>query len=759
MPLVSPVVFPLLPIIQTLDGPACACARGTQCSRIGKHAAVLWGDLKEGDEVPRPEPGAGVGIKTGARPYGSGIVVVDLDGTAACEAWEAAGGDYETYTVGTGREEGLQLYFRHPAEDGVGVGSGDGVGAGVGAGVGVGPMVVKNTVGEFAPHIDIRGDRGIVVAAGSPHKNGSTYEVLYDLPVASLPVFLLEWLKARPAPAPAQSYEGDVTDPNELTYRRQAYAEYLRTSAPVRGPANRGRGDALLFTVVQKGAYDMALPTEDVLELIAEHYDPRCSPMWGDELEERVHHKAHSAKTASTRPREVPLLATEDAALTRLIKPFDLEKALTATRDGSAPPGPAQVQVQDGPILLGSSTTPPPAKPPPLVDPTIAAAIADDCGFKIKWGGWAATPPPVIYLVDRLFVQNKVVMLYADPGSIKTWLSIDLAFAVATGAHWLGDKATKKGRVLYADYEDGEYEFHRRVKLLTQGMDDSVADGPDLGYLYAPGRLDKEEFWLHLGQLYAKKPFRFLIVDTLRAANNDVDENDVNAAKMLDLAGKFTEVFKASPIPPTVLFVHHANKQGTIRGTSAFKGAVDSVFKLETEEDTDKRHRAILTCEKSGQKKVPPIYLELTDSGLRTYEPPQDGDEGDGPRERVLTDEEIRAKIMLVLEGQGIVGSKRKLRDLVKASAQRVDTELAELVALGEVAKTKDGFSVDSPSRRTARVVASVRRFDYWASEAELAKDAGVTTEFVYELKRRGVVADRASGGDVLGFIVLKEGG
>jgi hypothetical protein len=715
MPLVSPVVFPLLPIIQTSDGPACACARGAQCSRIGKHAAVLWGDLKEGDEVPRPEPGAGVGIKTGPRPYGSGIIVIDLDGATACEAWEAAGGDYDTYVVGTGREEGLQLYFRHPADDGS-----------------VPEMVVKNSVGEFAPHIDIRGDRGIAVAAGSPHKNGTKYEVLYDLPVAPVPGFLLDWLKSRPAPAPVQSYAGDVTDPGERAYRRQVYAEYLRTSAPVRGPANRGRGDALLFTVVQKGAYDMALPTEDVLELIAEHYDPRCSPMWGDELEERVHHKAHNAKTASTRPRDVPLLAVE-------------AKGLDALGGGM------------GPILLGSTTEPKTLSAQDIAAAAEAARTGDDCGFKIKWGGWSATPPPVVFLIDRLFVQNKVMMLYADPGSIKTWLAIDLAFSVATGAHWLGDKAVRKGRVLYMDYEDGEYEFHRRVKLLTQGMDDEAADGVDLGYMYSPGRLDKEDFWLHLAQLYAKKPFRFVVIDTLRAANSDVDENDVNAAKMLDLAGKFTEAFKSSATPPTILFVHHANKQGTIRGTSAFKGAVDSVFKLETEEDTDKRHRAILTCEKSGQKKVAPIYLELTDSGLRTYEP--EVEEGaDGPREKVLTDEEIRAKILLVLEGQGVVASKRKLRDLVKASATRVDTELAELVASGEVAKTKDGFSIDSPARRTARVIASVRRFDYWASEAELAKDAGVPTEFVYELKRRGVIADRASGGDVLGFIVLKEG-
>jgi hypothetical protein len=88
----TPVAFPLLPIV----GGKCACGNA-ECERVGKHPAVAWGELEYGSEVPRPEPGAGVGLKTGAQPRGSGIVVVDLDGPEAAAAFDALGGfDGET---------------------------------------------------------------------------------------------------------------------------------------------------------------------------------------------------------------------------------------------------------------------------------------------------------------------------------------------------------------------------------------------------------------------------------------------------------------------------------------------------------------------------------------------------------------------------------------------------------------------------------------------------------------------------------------
>ncbi len=271
-----PVVFPLRSL--TADG-SCTCIQGAACTRAGKHSAVAWGSVTLTNPAPRPAPGAGYGVRTGAAPEGSGVIVVDLDSEEAADAWEAMGGHFDTFTVSTPR--GFHVYFNHPG------------------------FPVGNSAGQLAKGIDIRGDGGFVVGPGSPHKSGGLYSVGNDLPLADIPDCLLEWLKSRPQQKEIAHYSGDVEPGTpEHAYRRRLYTEYLTNEAEV---CTQGEGgDPALFPVVQRGAYDLGLPTSDVLELIREHYDPRCSPPWGDELEARVLHKAHDAKTKSTREAMIP---------------------------------------------------------------------------------------------------------------------------------------------------------------------------------------------------------------------------------------------------------------------------------------------------------------------------------------------------------------------------------------------------------------------------------------------------------------------
>jgi replicative DNA helicase len=272
-----PVAFPLWPITEG----RCGCGN-EKCARIGKHPAVSWGELKLGDPVPRPAPGAGYGLKTGASPKGSGFFVVDLDGPEAIETWARLCAEHsqatpETWTSATPR--GLHLGFAHPG------------------------FSVPNSAGSVAPGIDIRGEGGFIVGPGSPHRSGAAYALVVDAPPAPAPAWLLEWLRARPASAEIQPEVGDVTDPEELEYRRGLFVDACKTMPPsVEGQA----GDLALFNVVQRGAYDYALPIQTVLDVVREHFDPRCNPPWGKELDERVIHKARDAKTRSTRPRAEP---------------------------------------------------------------------------------------------------------------------------------------------------------------------------------------------------------------------------------------------------------------------------------------------------------------------------------------------------------------------------------------------------------------------------------------------------------------------
>lgn len=671
MPLDRPVVFPLLPIDSNGN---CTCAKGPACTRVGKHPAVLWKEVELGSDVPLPAAGAGYGIKTGARPRGSDLVVVDLDGEQAVDAWNELGAAEETYTVSTGR--GLHLYFKHPG------------------------FFVGNSKSALGPKIDIRGDGGFVVGPGSPHILGNEYSIAQDIAPAPLPAWLLEWLRKRPVKAEVQPHPEDVTGP-ERERRREIYGSWLASEAPI--CVHGQGGDETLFKVVQKGAYDLALPSEDVLELIAEHYDDRCEPPWGDELDERVLHKAHSAKTTSTRPRNPPLLLEEEQGLAALLE----------------------------------------MEPTRLADPReTPAGDGDTFGFKVQWGGWDDTPRPPKYLVENLLVENKVSMIFAEPGTIKSWTALDIAACVSAGLPWLGERNVMQGRVLYVDFEDGSYEFHRRICLLT-----GHANRPDLGYAYAPGNIVEKEWWVRLERLVKANEIKFVVIDTLAGATPGIDENDRNAADPLTYAGWFTEATGA-----TILFLHHANKSGDIRGTSAFKATVDTLFKLETVEDEGGAHKAKLTCVKSGQKKVFPIHLELTDDGLRRYEPEAKSESGESDEEKKRSVTEIQHEVLLLIEQEGPFASVEMIRERVKARTSTVSAILAELSAAGDIYKSAEGWRRDNETFRTRRLKGAVVKFPH-CGRAKLVAEAGVPRDFFDRKVTEGFIRPAIVGDDASGFI------
>lgn len=114
------------------------------------------------------------GVTCGAN---SGVVVLDVDSPEAqalVDSWRLPA----TPCVNTGR--GRHYYFRHPG------------------------FTVSNSVRIAGTKLDIRGDGGYVVGAGSMHESGAIYEWAVspdDVEFADLPPIVLDHLKAKRAPA------------------------------------------------------------------------------------------------------------------------------------------------------------------------------------------------------------------------------------------------------------------------------------------------------------------------------------------------------------------------------------------------------------------------------------------------------------------------------------------------------------------------------------------------------------------------------
>jgi putative DNA primase/helicase len=166
----------------------------------------------------RREPQANIGIATGG-----GHFVVDLDGAEAKGAWinmcGRHGAPERTLTVKTAR--GFHLFFSSRLE-------------------------IPNSASRLAPHVDVRGDGGYVVAAPSIHPSGAVYTIARDLSIAPAPRWLVDL--AMPDERPEQL-------PEPMSARRMSLMGRGRALEGVIGvvaSAPRGKRNDLLFWVPSK---------------------------------------------------------------------------------------------------------------------------------------------------------------------------------------------------------------------------------------------------------------------------------------------------------------------------------------------------------------------------------------------------------------------------------------------------------------------------------------------------------------------------
>jgi KaiC/GvpD/RAD55 family RecA-like ATPase len=712
------VVFPLRPVEFGPDGPRCVCDE-VKCARTGKHPAVFWRELKLGDEVPLPEPGAGFGIKTGAAPLGSDIVVVDLDGPLAEFAYAEWLGDEkhgDGYYVKTPR--GRHLYYQHPG------------------------FPVRNSASELAPGVDIRGDGGFVVGPGSPHRSGKEYEAA-DGPLLPCPPKLVAWFRENAQLVEVQDYPGDV-EGEELERRSQLYGEWLAT-APicVEGQA----GDTTLFDVVQRGAYDYRLPTETVLANIREHYDPRCQPPWGDELHERVVHKAHSAKTKSTRARFEP----PDAVWEHLFRGVRGHENDAGT--AFDPP---------------TAQTPPPTSKRRLTPAERAGRIGGTDTIKLPTG------IPSLDLATRGGLRTrKVVAIGGAPGAGKTALLVKFAYKYLLDGHFVGFLACDE------DPDAILIRFGQLAGIERETLEDGRPDaraalaawcgGLGERFIFADGDDDDgaiKNIASDLREAAGEAP-GILLVDSIQTARCLVDALDMrsrvtNVVSQLKAAAKAYGHLVIASSELSKAAYRNKSQADNISGLSAFKDAGEIEYGvslgliLVSQAGSPNLVDATVVKNRLGSGK-PEFILKMdhiraditeTDAVVDFDYPVPDLEE-----KKQMTNEEIEDRIILLLGQYGTISSEDKIRSLVGAGKPRVHTALKELAAQGRVAKTREGFCLDDDEKRKARVVDAVRRFPY-DDAAKVARRAFVKAECVQDLVDQKIILRRAVGGGVPGFLV-----
>jgi hypothetical protein len=185
----------------------------------------------------------------------------------------------------------------------------------------------------------------------------------------------------------------------------------------------------------------------------------------------------------------------------------------------------------------------------------------------------AAELPRRQLLLDPLLTTKSLALLYGPRGHGKTFVAMGIAWAVASGASFLGWRADTPRHVAYLDGEMAAGDIRDRLAMLGPVPDKLELMLADLGTFTSTPDLGTERGVLELCALFGNRFPDLMVIDNLAS-----------------LAG-----FRGNPDPwrhlqrflmmmrrleTAVLVVHHANKQGLQRGTSRREDLVDLVMAI-----------------------------------------------------------------------------------------------------------------------------------------------------------------------------------
>jgi hypothetical protein len=182
-------------------------------------------------------------------------------------------------------------------------------------------------------------------------------------------------------------------------------------------------------------------------------------------------------------------------------------------------------------------------------------------------GGW---------LIKNVLPDAGLIVLYGASGSGKTFVAIDLAYAIAMGIQWRGNR-TKKGRVLIIAAEGGK-GMSKRLKAYLKHHKIDPAD-VDIGLLVVPPNfLLSEDVTELAAAVAASGGADVIIVDTFAQVTPGANENSSEDVGLALGNARALEMATGA----TILAVDHSGKDASkgVRGWSGKFAAADAVLEV-----------------------------------------------------------------------------------------------------------------------------------------------------------------------------------
>jgi len=180
------------------------------------------------------------------------------------------------------------------------------------------------------------------------------------------------------------------------------------------------------------------------------------------------------------------------------------------------------------------------------------------------------------YLIPGLLPRGETVLCVGLPKSGKTLLSIDAAFAVATGESTFLGESVQQGKVLIVSVDESTQST--RIKLLKRGF--RKEDGANVSVMTQWDISQMGELEKTLEDLRPD----LVVIDSLKriVVGRDVSENSAEFADIIYTLKELLGRYGAAGI-----LIHHSNKNqeavgvGKVRGSTAIAGACWGIWQLD----------------------------------------------------------------------------------------------------------------------------------------------------------------------------------
>jgi hypothetical protein len=397
--------------------------------------------------------------------------------------------------------------------------------------------------GGLGSGLDVRADGGYVVAFGSRTEHGK-YTIYADEPIAEADPELIRLCGERRQKSDHKGADVPAHINQEVAAQRAK--EWLKT----RAPAVEGQGgDAWTYQTICM-LRDQGVARAEMIDVLAV-WNEKCLPPWDtDALQTKVNNAFAYAQNAPG--------ADSMEEVLKHFKPLSPDELKAADEAAEA------IKKAKG-------------EPATFKPATRSARYLKETPFK-----------PIMFTIDD-FLPEGAFLLVAAPKIGKSWLTLQLAIAVATGGEVLGFKA-KQGDVLVLALEDSYRRLKSRLgKLGFNDLPDEALDRLHFETNWPrtdKGGLEALEKWLD-----EHPDTRLVVIDVLecfrpqRDGKTNAYTDDYASVKAIQALAARRGI--------SIVIVHHTRKQQAddsmqrISGTNGLGGAADGVLILDRERGAD----------------------------------------------------------------------------------------------------------------------------------------------------------------------------